>query len=187
MKLKCCFYVLGWAILAALGGCVNLDPKPDLTRFYTLSPQDFAAESAELVTVEVTRLPYYAQTRRIPLRKGHYEIVFFPLDRWTGPLDRMLADRLRERFGPVARSAQRGDWRLRVEVLACEGRSEGDAVFGADYVLWCGEAIDPLAMGRFLERVPWDPKEGAGALVETLGTLVDSMADRIAAQLPSAK
>jgi uncharacterized lipoprotein YmbA len=166
-----------------LGGCVNLEPQPDPTRFFTLQPRVLVAVPSRLVTVEVSQIPDYAQTRRIPYRRSGHEIAYFPFGRWTGPLEVMLAERIRERLEPWAASAGAGSWRVGVKVLVCEGSEAGEALFGADYALSQRDSLEPLREGRFLDSVSWDPESGCGPLVERLGVMIDAFADRMAAEL----
>lgn len=168
------------ACVLAFAGCVDLAPQPDPSRFFTLSPPYLPAVPAERVEVQVAGLPYYAKSSRLALRKGDYEVEYFPFARWSGPLDLMLEMRLREHLEPVAAEIDLGSWRIHLEIIACEGNSDGLAAFGADYEIRQVGVVQPVARGRYLERVRWDPASGAEGLVACLGSLIDGFTDRLA-------
>lgn len=168
-------------LLMGLGGCVNLDPTPDPTRFFTLLPDDWQGDHGHRITVEVSEIPSYARTRRIPLRDGRQEITYLEFARWTGPLDQMLIQRLRDRLDrALGTGGSDTPWRVTLVVLACEGTAGGEAVFGADYSLWRGDDPEPLLTGRALERLSWVPVSGASGLVDRLCDAIDAFALELA-------
>jgi hypothetical protein len=58
-RLVCCL------LIGSLSGCLNLDPKPDPARYYTLAPIDFVKSPSGRLEVEVSQLPYYAKTKMV--------------------------------------------------------------------------------------------------------------------------
>lgn len=81
-------------VAASLSGCVNLDPQPDPTRYYTIDPAGPATESAasptgNVLVVVVTTAGYLEQPSIVE-RQGGHEIAPLPLHRWAEPLAQAL-------------------------------------------------------------------------------------------------
>lgn len=74
------------AAALSLGGCINLDPTPDPTRFYVLGTvtgsESEVSNGGVTVGIREIGLPEYLMSSRIALRKGAHQIIYLPFERW---------------------------------------------------------------------------------------------------------
>lgn len=95
--------------MSFLSNCINLDPKPDCTRYYVLRaqnnhPTSFPSEGTRLKTLGVspTILPSYLQRAGLAMRVTNNELNFSEWNRWAEPLskgfNRVLTENLRSRL-----------------------------------------------------------------------------------------
>lgn len=74
-------------------GCVNLDPKPDPTRYYTIGTTQPSAAShagATNVLVVAVSIAGYVDQPTVVERRGEHEIVPLPMHRWAEPVTQAL-------------------------------------------------------------------------------------------------
>jgi len=188
----------GLVLLVALGagGCV-LAPRPDHTRYYTLSPEAgppaAARGTAPSLGLGPITWPPYLDRPELATRLGPEQIGYSAVERWAAPLDeifeRALAEDLRARvparevvLWPWSRSAP-PDLAVSVQVLRFESEAAGAAVFDARWTLQGGAGGPALASGetRFREAVP--PNDAASA-VAALARGIGSLARDVAAAVP---
>ena len=146
--------VLTFVVAATLllGGCINLDPVPDPTRYYVLGTAH--ASRGELLTeglrigIREVSLPKYLESSRIALRRGTNEIIYLPFERWGEDMGvsagRSLASTLERQAGTRYVSifpwptVIEHDYVLRVQFAHFEGTKDGDVIVSGRWIL-----IDP--------------------------------------------
>jgi len=198
MRLSSGVFVL--LVAAGAGGCV-FEPRPDDTRYYTLSPEAGPPAAARgtapsLGLGPITWPPYLAR-RELATRLGPEQIGYSAVERWAAPLDeifqRALAEDLRARvparevvLWPWSRSAS-PDLAVSVHVLRFESEAAGAAVFDARWTLQGSAGGPALASGetRFREAVsPSDAAAAVAALARGIGSLARDVAAAVP-QLPA--
>ena len=190
--------------LGALSGCALLQPRPDSTKFYLLTPATVAAQAPPInpgaglkIGLRAVEVPTYLRTKKMVVRAGRNEILYSEFDRWAEPLDEAIARVVKEALGStdkvdrVALNSQGGDtldYEVRIRVLACEGARGGG---GADSIrLAMSWEIQPSGTnGAALKRggfraapADWEGKDYA-RLAWQLGKGIGEAAQALAADL----
>jgi len=191
---------LGLLVLASLCGCVNLDPKPDPTRYYVL---DAAATAAAASPADCTltllvgpiRLAGHIDQNPLVERRGAYEIVPLPLHLWAEPLSQSLPRIIVRELGEALPTAcvlpyQRltpsaGALQMELEVTRLELTAAGEAAVAVQgRVFKPGEAgpgrAFNLSKTRAFEAGDDRVANAVKALAETLDEVLRSMAAEVA-------
>ncbi len=86
----------------ALGGCVSLDPQPDLTRFYTLSMPQSTEPIANPPQLYIDRvqIPRFLASSEIFVRIDTHEMQALSGARWVEALDLEIARALAQQLSP---------------------------------------------------------------------------------------
>lgn len=138
MTFKRAIRSLSAATLVALAGCGFLQPQPDQSRFFVLTPMseptDLAATPLSIGLGPI-ELPAYLRRTQMVTRIGENEITLSEVHRWGEPLDanfsRVLADNLSRQLhtNRVAAfpwfDATALDYAVRVSVLRFEADERG--------------------------------------------------------------
>jgi uncharacterized lipoprotein YmbA len=140
--------VLAALILAACGA---LEPRPDPTRFYVLTPatDGTSAASARFAPVAIglgpVTLPSYLARTDIATRVGPHQIEYNPVARWAEPLQtnlvRVLAHDLEQTLGPGTVvifpwfGAARLQYVVEVDVQRFETDGTGTATLAAEWAI----------------------------------------------------
>lgn len=186
-------------VAGCLAGCTVLEPTPDRTRFYTLSPGGSDARHAAVapagapsIGVRVTSVAGHLRRSAIAVRTGEHELRYAEEHRWADRLDeaaaRALAAGIQREAGsrisvavtPALRSPV-PDVLVEIDLLACEGRlgAGPSALLVADWRIYQGRAEKPAASGRFgVERPGWDGADH-GRLAALLAAALDDLARAI--------
>lgn len=190
------FWSLSGLLAAAfLGGCVNLEPQLDATRFYTLASTSTArtgTQPAEAVpaALRVTVAADYLQQPAIAVRETAQEIAFQEGHRWAEQINigiaRIVQDGLERREESLAVTLLSrhpgGEHQLLIDIMvtACEGTSDGTATLNADWQIFTGNSTAPPATGRFHGTEPGWNGQDFGQLAALLSQLADELAGEIA-------
>ena len=158
---------------------------------YLLRPQKLEVVSAggrSAVLLKPVQVPPYLDQRGVVLQTGPAEIRAARQHRWAEPLDESLgrylqvgiakaADRPVETAPITSRSEGQ---KITVSVHQLHGTEDGSVRLVADYVL--EDASGQRKLGSFDESLR-QPGDGYPALVSAHGTLLDRLAEEIAAEL----
>jgi len=134
-------------------GCINLDPRPDPTRYYDLAgkaPDSVASVNGIRIGLWPTEIPGYLNSRMIVTRGNQHRINYAEYERWAEPfpanLDRALRNHLLgdERvesvlLGPWNKSAK-PDRVVRVRLIEFEGSEDGSIRLSAQWNIEDGDA-----------------------------------------------
>jgi uncharacterized lipoprotein YmbA len=189
-------YVLASVFCLFTTGCSLPEAKSDAARYYVLPSAAEAVtpkSSALHVGLFPVQLPDYLKQRSMAVREGASEIHYRDNERWAESLDAGLARVLRERLSASAQVLSypftlevTRDYDVRVRVQACEGTTDGLAVFSATFEIYAAGANGALVAQDTFTAKPakWDGRDYAG-LAGLLGTDATQLADAIAAALPA--
>jgi uncharacterized lipoprotein YmbA len=180
-------------VLSLATGCSVLDPQPDRTQFFVLSPLAEPAEGAGLqnavVALGPVKLPDYLGRLEIATRTDENRLKFSDTDRWAEPLDvnftRVLSQDLAilMNLGDIVSypwfADTHVDYQIPVHVSRFEGQDEGDVVLQAR---WSGKAVKSGALlyakdSRIVE------KGGENGTVGAMNAAVTELAREIAGVL----
>jgi len=132
-----------------LAACTILDPRPDPSRFFTLSAvaesPDGAAASGLAVGLGPVRVPAYLDRPELATRVASSEVSFSPNERWAEPLStslrRVLAQNLATVLGtedvvlfpwPAGTPI---DWGVTVDVIRFERTTNGQVEVAARWAV----------------------------------------------------
>lgn len=139
---------VGSIMLLCLSGCLNLDPKADPTRFYTLSgmteAEGWRLTSGPVVGVKRVVLPEYLDRPHIVTEVGGGELKLAEFHRWAEPVDmgvtRVIVQNLSgmlEGYGVVGEpwsKTGRPDYELHITILDFKPQiCQGHIYFQAHY------------------------------------------------------
>jgi len=141
--------------------------QPDLTRYYLLTSQparpEAKAEAAPkrwVIGVRNVEVPAYLRTKSFAIRSNANEVAFLDLARWGEPLEqgveRVLVENL-QALPNVARISmqpfrvkEQRDFDVLVQILACEGATDGSVHFLASWRIVASTAsANTVAEGNF--------------------------------------
>lgn len=177
------------ALLAA--GCTLLQPTPDPSRFFVLSPLASAGAAVEGLSLGVgpVSLPGYLEVAEVQVREGASELRRSPIDRWAEPLGdaitRVLAQNLSTELGTREvvlfpwYAHQAPTYQVKVWVRRFELDPDGSAVLEARYEVGASDAMgDGVIRDVALRRAAADGDVAASvtALSETLAELARQIA-----------
>ncbi len=148
------------ALLLASAGCSAFGPRPDRSRFYTLTPlTDVADGDAGRTDLSLglgpISLPEYLERPALVTRVAATEIQLSPHARWAEPLEegieRTLRLNLAALLGPrrlVSHPwppSQRPDYAVAIDITRFELDARGDALLGARWTLRDGRSGEVFA------------------------------------------
>jgi len=184
-----------------LAGCLGLGPKPDPSRFFTLSSLYPAGENVVKDPVEgqgvslgigPLKFPGYLDRQEIVIRSDQNRLEISQTDRWGEPLEESFARVLSQNLAALLRTdriiafpwpaSRKPKYQIEIEVLRFEANSAGDAGLVARWAVIGGVSGKPLS---FQESRLTRPAKGkttdamVAALSETVGALSREMAETI--------
>ena len=185
----------------ALAGCGSLSPRPDPSRFFTLTAQAEAAPAAKnpgmeqlFLGVGPIRLPGYLDREELVTRINQNRFDVAQNDRWIEPLEenfsRVLAQNLSALLAieRIFRHPWPGNRRIthqvEIEILRFEADSTQEAQLAARWSVIDAGAKQPLAIkSSFLRRPSREQtREGSvDAMSEALADLSREIADTVRA------
>jgi uncharacterized lipoprotein YmbA len=182
----------------SLAACSILEPRPDPSRFFTLSAvaksPDVPHGSDVAVGLGPVRVPAYLDRPELATRVATSEVVFSPTDRWAEPLStslrRVLAENLSIALGtneiqtfPWAVGA-RIDWAVAVDIVRFERTPANEVEVAARWVVREG-AGGPVRVARETRYTQKANGSGTAAAVEAWNEAVAALGGDIAAAVPS--
>jgi len=186
-------------LLLALGGAVAcFDPRPDASRYYTLSVEPGAigpgGAAVPSLGVGPISFPPYLDRSEVATRVGPDQLQYSNADRWAAPLKDLFQQALAEDLRGLSPSAQIVVWpwelsalpdlAVSIDVLRCEAETSGAVVVDARFALRAGSGGPVLASGetRFREEVSSiDFPKAAAALSRGVAALAADIAKSAAA------
>jgi hypothetical protein len=198
-----------WFVSLSLAGCLGLGPKPDRSRFFTLSalPQVEEAsvkDSAKLegVSLGIGPLKFagYLDRQEIVIRSDQNRIEISENDRWAESLQENFARVLAQDLAGLLQTDRviafpwpndrKPKYQIDIEVLRFEANRAGDAGLLARWVVIDGGTGKRLSFKESRLTRPAKEKTTdamAAALSETVGDLSREMAEAIRAIEKSGK
>ena len=176
-------------------GCSLPEARPDTAHNYVLRVAAEAVppgSSGLHIGLFPVQLPEYLKQRAMVVREGASEVRYNDEERWAESLDAGLTRVLRERLSATTQVLaypftleQARDYDVRVRVQACEGTTDGHAVFSATYEIYATGVNGALVARDTFTAKPakWDASDYA-QLAGLLGADAAQLADAIAAAVP---
>jgi len=181
-----------------LAACSILSPRPDTSRFFTLSAvaDGATAPSADSIAVGLgpVRVPGYLDRPELATRVASTELAFSPRDRWAEPLGsslrRVLAQNLSTLLGtedvamfpwPVG---TRIDWAVTVDFLRFDRTPEGEVEVAARWIVREG-AGGHIRLARETHHTERAAGDDTPAVVEAWNKAVAALSGDIAEGLTS--
>ena len=191
--MRSCFLILLSSL--ALVSCVNLKPKADSVKLYSLGPAHVTAlpeDAQQAVHVARPSLPSYLISNRLQYRSADGEIRSIVAARWAEPLQEGVARALAEWLQVQAEAAAVGTyypWQqpdgslvIRVQLHQLSGSEDGRILFQAAWQLESSAGV-PLATGIYHpEGLSWVPGD-ARSLIAGLNAALQGLSAQIAEQL----
>ena len=180
-----------------LGGCTILEPRPDPSRFFTLSavaPSPDSPPGSVAVGLGPVRVPAYLDRPELATRVATSEVSFSSTDRWAEPLSaslrRVLAENLSAILGtedilafpwPVG---ARIDWAVAVDVVRFERTPANEVEVAARWVVREG-AGGHVRVARETRHTQKANGTDTAAAIEAWNEAVAALGDDIAAAIAS--
>jgi uncharacterized lipoprotein YmbA len=142
--------ILPVALLFLVSGCVNLKPRPDLTRYFVLNtvaaiPSTGTTSENVILGIDRVSMASYLDTPEMATRIGTVEIDYNPVSRWGEDLAWAIPNRLAQRLrnSEGIRDVYTLPWpdqmkpsvRLELEINRFEGTAAGEAALDAVWIL----------------------------------------------------
>ncbi len=179
-----------------LGACSVLQPKPDVTRNYLLTPEapTQIGERADVsLAIGPIAFPSYLARAEIVTRFDSNELHLSPIHRWAEPLERNFTRVLGADLAAAIGSDEiihfpwfgrpDVDYRLTMNVERFEATDKGDAVLVAGWKLQRELDGDVVEAERSNIRVAIDGST-TDAAVGALSVSIAKLAEEIAASIP---
>jgi len=179
-------------LLLAAGSFACFDPRPDASRYYTLStepPGPPASSSVPSLGIGPVTFPPYLDRSEVATRVGPDQLEYSNADRWAAPLRDLFVQALAEDLRGRAPAAQVVTWpwpiaivpelAVSIDVLRCEAEAGGAAEVYARFALRAGPGGPLLETGetRFREEIASiDFPKAAAALSRGVAALADDVA-----------
>ena len=182
------------ALLTLVAGCTLLSPRPDPSRFYTLSTRvsgasaPAAGDDSLSVVVGPVSLPAYLDRNEVAVRVSASELKYALTDRWAEPLlqnfTRILVEDLGNALGSdrvaavaTASTVTPNFW-VEVVVLRFEASADGSAQLTARWAVRdTARKILVIRQSQHAKQSTTATTEGGvNALSAALGDLADEMA-----------
>lgn len=184
------------ALCVGLAGCSLPEAKPDLTRYYVLTPLAPAAEKPAVngprVLLRDVDVPEFLRGIIMQVRIAENELRFVDEARWAEPLDAGLQRVLREGLardegvGVVGRGGEPHDFEVAVQLRRCEGvLPEGVARLAASIEVF-STGIEATRVGgaEFSTDIPGWNGSDYGDLAKKLSEAAAQLSRRIAELVP---
>jgi hypothetical protein len=187
-------FALAVCLLGA--GCINLDPRPDPTRYYDLAgttPDSVASTNGIRLGLWPTEIPDYLNTRQIVTRINQHRINYANYERWAEPLpanlDRALHNHLLAdekvagvRIGPWNNTV-RLDRVVRVRLIEFEGHEDGSVQLAAEWSVETRDAESAESAHRTQRlKGSWTPGD-YGDLAAQMSSLLKQLCADILAEI----
>jgi uncharacterized lipoprotein YmbA len=188
------------ALLLALTlvGCSILEPRPDTSRFFTLSAvaeaPDPPSDGGLAVGLGPVRVPVYLDRPELATRVATTEVVFSPTDRWAEPLSASIRRVVAENLSLVLGTEEiatypwpvgtRVDWTVALDVGRFERNQAGAVEVAARWVVREG-AGGRIRIARDSRHTQKANGDGTAAAVEAWNEALAALSSDIAQALVS--
>ena len=184
-----------------VSGCGSFSPRPDPSRFFTLTPLPQAEETAtkraaDSVGISVgigpIRFPEYLDRQEIVTRIGQNQIDVSENDRWAAPLEENFTRVLSQNLSALVPTQwinpypwpidKRPSYQVEIEVLRFEANAAGDVQLSARWVVLDANKKNSIHYreSRLSRRAKTKSTEASvAALSEALGDLSREIADAV--------
>ena len=181
------------ALALTLAACTILEPRPDPSRFFTLSavaePPTSASASDVSVGLGPIRVPAYLDRPELATRVAPAEVVFSPTDRWAEPLSASLRRILAQNLGTILGTDDVAffpwpagtpvDWAVAVDVQRFDRTPSGEVEVAARWTVREG-AGGRLRLARDTRHTEQADGNGTAAVVEAWNKAVAALTNEIA-------
>ena len=189
---------IGWL----LAGCGSLSPRPDPSRFFTLSSlpqveessaQNSASDKGLSLGIGPIKFPGYLDRQEIVVRSAQNRFDVSENDRWAEPLDENFSRVLSQNLSALLRTDRifpypwplnkKPSYQIEIEVLRFEANNARDAQLFARWAVSDGDKkIISQRESRAVRQAKDKSTEGSvAALSETLGDFSREIADAVRA------
>lgn len=188
-------------LLLGLSACSLPEAKPDLTRYYVLTPAATKTEAPATVG-ERTRVfvrsvgaPEFLRGKIMQVRVRENELRFVDEARWAEPIEAGVLRVLRENLDQQAalrlvdRGGEAHDYDVAVQLRRCEGVLPAGVARVVARIDVFTAGLDPklVTQEEFTSEIPgWDGVDHA-ELARKLSEAAAALSDRIAAMVPAKK
>jgi len=188
---------------SSLAGCGSLSPRPDPSRFFTLSSlpqveesvaQNSGSDGRISLGIGPIKFPGYLDRQEIVVRGGQNRFEVSENDRWAEPLDENFARVLSQDLSALLRTDRivpypwpldgKPNYQVEIEVLRFEANSARDAQLFARWSISDGgnKKVISVRESRAVRQAKEKSTEGSvAALSEALGDLSREIADAVRA------
>jgi uncharacterized protein len=179
-------------------GCGTLSPRPDPTKFFTLSSsfqpgkpatQDTSNAATVSLGIGPIKFPGYLDRQEMVLRTAPNRIEVSENDRWAEPLDENFARVLAQNLSALLRTDRLAsfpwprdrtpDFQVEIEVLRFEANTASQAHLWARWVVRAGSTKKPLYLKK--SSIVREANENSGdGSVAALSAAVEDLSREIA-------
>ena len=192
---------LSLAMCLSLAGCGSFSPRPDPSRFFTLSslPQveesavkNSASQEGVFLGVGPIKFPGYLDRQEIMVRSAQNRFEVSENDRWAEPLDENFARVLSQNLSALLQTDRivpypwpvdrKPSYQIEIDVLRFEANSAREAQLFARWMISEGGDKKTILVreSRVLRQAKEKSTEGSvAALSEALGDLSREIADAV--------
>lgn len=184
--------------LFTLTGCVNLEPTPDPTRYFNLTPMAVgnatSAKPTMAIVIQPVSVPDYLKRSNIVQRKDLGELTFSEFDRWAEPVENAIARVIAVNLSSLLNSrfirtsdqlgGHDGELKLTLTVVEFTTATNGAALFTVETKLMAVDGVGIIAATR--SRLTTPPADGTfdmSANVNALSETLKQFSEQLAAQL----
>ncbi|SRR5713226_2716338 len=190
-------------ICLTITGCANLSPKPDSSRFFTLTPlpqsdeartKNVANPNRPSLGIGPIRFPGYLDREQLVTRISQNRFALSENDRWAEPLEENFSRVLLQNLSALLRTNkmirypwqnnQRPGYQVEIELLRFEPNAAQEVELSARWAVIDTGNKQPLSVreSRLVRQVKSRSTEASvAALSEALGDLSREIADAIRA------
>ena len=181
------------------GGCISLEPKPDPSRFFSLTPlprtgqraQDAAGTNALVLGIGPIKFPGYLDRQQFVTRISQNRFAVAENDRWAEPLDENFSRVLSQNLSILLQTdrivaypwerSQQPAYQVQVEVLRFEPNAEQLVELSARWIIVDGAKKTISSRESYLTHPARD--KSTEASVAAMSDVVGGLSKEIAADI----
>jgi len=181
------------------GGCISLEPKPDPSRFFSLTPlprtgqraQDAAGTNALVLGIGPVKIPGYLDRQQLVTRVSQNRFAVAENDRWAEPLDENFSRVLSQNLSILLQTdrivaypwerSQQPAYQVQVEVLRFEPNAEQLVELSARWIIVDGAKKTISSRESYLTHPARD--KSTEASVAAMSDVVGGLSKEIAADI----
>jgi uncharacterized protein len=181
------------------GGCISLEPKPDPSRFFSLTPlprtgqraQDAAGTNALVLGIGPIKFPGYLDRQQFVTRISQNRFAVAENDRWAEPLEENFSRVLSQNLSILLQTdrivaypwerSQQPAYQVQVEVLRFEPNAEQLVELSARWIIVDGAKKTISSRESYLTHPARD--KSTEASVAAMSDVVGGLSKEIAADI----